>query len=238
MSTSPCASRIVGLPFALSIHPVSALPLPQVRFIEMLVDDIALLIVQILRVHPWQTIQNLLNRHQDHGSSGLLLPPVQYQLFLLELFQERFRHLLDFRPDFVTVGSSGAGAPAAPAGSAVTLGYRGAGRRPGGWLRGRRRAVLRGAAWLRPEGRWPPARSRRDDVVAGQPGRGGACAVARAVGGQGWPGCSPVSSAGAPAAGVQVSMWVLVVPTTMSPRLRDLTFLIDGVAGGAPRGAV
>jgi hypothetical protein len=70
--------------------------------------------------------------------------------------------------------------------------------------------------------------------VAGQPGRGGFVAVA----GQGWPGCSPVSSAGAPAAGVQVSMWVLVVPATMSPRLRDLTFLIDGVAGGAPRGAV
>jgi hypothetical protein len=35
-----------------------------------------------------------------------------------------------------------------------------------------------------------------------------------------------VLSAGVPAAGVQVSMWVLVVPATMSPLLRDLTFLM------------
>src|ERR1017187_8397992 len=49
-------------------------------------------------------------------------------------------------------------------------------------------------------------------AVAGQPGRGGFVAVA----GQG-------SSAGA---GVQGSMWVLVVSATMSPCLRDLTFLM------------
>ena len=79
---------------------------------------------------------------------------------------------------------------------------------------------------MRPEGRWSPVRSWRDVVAAGQPGRGGAVAVAGAVGGQGWPGCSPVLSAGVPAAGVQVSMWVLVVPATMSPLLRDLTFLM------------
>jgi hypothetical protein len=58
-------------------------------------------------------------------------------------------------------------------------------------------------------------------VVAGQPGRGGFVAVA----GQGWPGCAS-SSAGTPGAGVQVSMWVLVVPATMSPGLQDLTFLM------------
>ena len=58
-------------------------------------------------------------------------------------------------------------------------------------------------------------------VVAGQPGRGGFVAVA----GQGWPGCA-ASSAGAPVRGVQGSMWVLVVPATMSPGLRDLTFLM------------
>jgi hypothetical protein len=59
-------------------------------------------------------------------------------------------------------------------------------------------------------------------VVAGQPGRGGFVAVA----GQGWPGCAAASSAGAPVRGVQGSMWVLVVPATMSPGLRDLTFLM------------
>src|ERR1035441_7169479 len=82
------------IPYSVSsIHPVSALALPQVRFIEMLVHHIALLIVEILRVHPWQTVQDLLNRNEHHCPCGLLLPPVQYQLFLLQLLQERFRHL-------------------------------------------------------------------------------------------------------------------------------------------------
>src|ERR1039457_4226966 len=69
-------------------------------------------------------------------------------------------------------------------------------------------------------------------AVAGQPGRG--CGVA--VAGQGWPGCASAASAGARGAGVQGSMWVLVVSATMSPCLRDLTFLM--VQRGGRHGAL
>src|ERR1017187_8668506 len=87
----------VALPCTPSIHPVSAPPLPHVRFVKMLVHHIALLIVKILRVHPWKFVQDVLNRNEHHCPCGLLFPPVQHQLFLLQLLQERSRHLLHFR---------------------------------------------------------------------------------------------------------------------------------------------
>jgi hypothetical protein len=60
-------------------------------------DAIALLLVTLLRVRPWKLVENVLDRHQDHCSCGLLLAPIEHQLFLLQFFQERLRHLLHFR---------------------------------------------------------------------------------------------------------------------------------------------
>jgi hypothetical protein len=70
---------------------------PPCKPARMAKDAIALLLVTLLRVRPWKLVENVLDRHQDHCSCGLLLAPIEHQLFLLQFFQERLRHLLHFR---------------------------------------------------------------------------------------------------------------------------------------------
>jgi hypothetical protein len=65
------------------VRPIHALALPHVPLVEMLVHEIALLIVKFLRVGSGKLIENVLHGREDHRSRGLLLSPVQYQLLPL-----------------------------------------------------------------------------------------------------------------------------------------------------------
>lgn len=54
-----------------------------VGFLEVLVEDIALLLVDLFGVGAWEGVEDFFDGDPDHGPGGLLFAPVEDQLFPL-----------------------------------------------------------------------------------------------------------------------------------------------------------
>jgi len=75
---------------------MNALPLSHVRLVKVLIDHIAFGLVQFLAVRSRKMIEDVLDRREHHRSCRRRLAPIEHQLFLLQLRQQRPRHLFHF----------------------------------------------------------------------------------------------------------------------------------------------
>src|SRR5690606_4557574 len=81
--------HIPGCPFTLHVgSAIHTLPRPRVRLEDVLVDDLALLLVHLRRVRARKLVEDVLDRDQDGRARLLTLPPVEDQFLALERLEQ------------------------------------------------------------------------------------------------------------------------------------------------------
>lgn len=79
---------VPSVKFTTSSRRINTLPLALIAIEDVLVDQVAFLLVKLRRVGPWEVVEDCLDRRVNVGTGPLFLSPVEDQLRFLLRFQQ------------------------------------------------------------------------------------------------------------------------------------------------------